>query len=306
MSDKTPSTDTPTMSAPDASMSMAKSSKKTQQPKIAKASASTGTTDVSDQAPGVASMPPAQPKKPMSKGLLWGLVGGGIAFVVLIIVVIVAVLLFGGPSKSDYSKAARLVSQIRSDASASSISLSDNTPEEINSKLKEIDEKNQELEKSRVMRDSEAKVIYDEYKSEYQELKPILSNLPEIAEAYKDTRSSCSGSASTSITLYNRTGDEVGSQFDKNYAACTNVLKKQANSSVSVVKEYASSYLDYLSDMRSYLVARANKDYSVSYPRLSSVSNPITAVATKISNNKTNTKLRELYNYLEKKSLGSQ
>ena len=53
-----------------------------------------------------------QPKKKMSKGALWGIIGGKIGLVVIIVGVVLAVLLLGGPSKADYKAAGEKLNDV--------------------------------------------------------------------------------------------------------------------------------------------------------------------------------------------------
>ena len=45
------------------------------------------------------------PKKKLSKGALWGIIGGSIAVVLAIVGIVLAVVFLGGPGKEDYNKA---------------------------------------------------------------------------------------------------------------------------------------------------------------------------------------------------------
>ena len=45
---------------------------------------------------------PIPPKKGLSKGALWGIIGGSVAFILLIVGIILAVVFLGGPNKEDY------------------------------------------------------------------------------------------------------------------------------------------------------------------------------------------------------------
>ena len=49
------------------------------------------------------------PKKKMSKGALWGIIGGSIGLIILIVGIVLAIIFLGGPSKADYKD---LISQI--------------------------------------------------------------------------------------------------------------------------------------------------------------------------------------------------
>lgn len=50
------------------------------------------------------------PKKKLSKGALWGIIGGSIAVVLAVVGVVLAFVFLGGPSKEDYNKAGQKLS----------------------------------------------------------------------------------------------------------------------------------------------------------------------------------------------------
>ena len=54
---------------------------------------------------------PVQPKKGLSKGALWGIIGGSIGLIVIIVGIVLAVVFLGGPSKADYQEAAKTLKE---------------------------------------------------------------------------------------------------------------------------------------------------------------------------------------------------
>ena len=64
------------------------------------------------------------PKKKMSKGAAWGIIGGIIGLVVIIVGVVLAVLLLGGPSKADYKAAGEKLNDVIEVYNKTSTSLS--------------------------------------------------------------------------------------------------------------------------------------------------------------------------------------
>ena len=110
-----------------------------------------------------APMQPMMPKKGANKGLIWGLIGGGIGLFVLVAIIIIAVVFFGGPSKADYADAARMMSEFDSKniSNSESFAGSDGSAEDlkknIDKLLGEYDAYMEKLGKSKAMRDKEAK-----------------------------------------------------------------------------------------------------------------------------------------------------
>lgn len=57
---------------------------------------------------------PMAPKKGLSKGVIWGIVGGAVGLLLIIVGVVLAVTVFGGPSKQDYLKANEKLNEAKS------------------------------------------------------------------------------------------------------------------------------------------------------------------------------------------------
>ena len=116
--------------------------------------------------PGVAGVPPQYPKQGMSKGLLWGLIGGGVALVLLIIGVVVFFVFFGPPSRDDYAKAYNKVAGFNARTVREKAASSDDAEAAINELTTKVDKHLDELGKMRAMHDGDVKKAYDNLKKE--------------------------------------------------------------------------------------------------------------------------------------------
>ena len=93
----------------------------------------------------------------MSKGLLWGLIGGGVALVLLIIGVVVFFVFFGPPSRDDYAKAYNKVAGFNARTVREKAVSSDDAEAATNELITKVDKHLDELGKMRAMHDGDVK-----------------------------------------------------------------------------------------------------------------------------------------------------
>lgn len=211
-------------------------------------------------------MGPMPPKQGMSKGLLWSLIGGGIGVFVLIIIIIVCIVLFSGPSTEDYRKAYSMMNSFDS----TSINIDRSDPEtSINEVVRKADDHFDKLGKAAAMRDGEVKKAFEEYKSDYEKVKPLLKESGAVATAYKEYSNSCRTSYSSPLS--SASGDEAGQKYDEQQKSCLNALNKMKDSQYASVRDYANEQIKYRKEMRAYYVALVNyyknRDSSSSSPK---------------------------------------
>lgn len=260
--------------------------------------------------PGLGQVAPSAlpPKKKMSKGLLWGIIGGSVGLVLLIVGIILAVVLLGGPSKADYKEAAEYMSSANSDLDAvSSVTSSDSYREAINEAIAKRDATNEKLGDMKALRDKDAKKIYDDYMMAYDSLKPVLGSIADLVEFSSEYTKNCS----IQISYTDKTGKQVGEEFDTKVKGCTALLDKYANSSNDDLKKFITEAQQYLKDTRTYYVGMADyfssNDYSASYPKYptnypstSDLYSAITSIEDE--NGSADDKWKELYDYLVNKA----
>jgi protease 1 len=211
-------------------------------------------------------MGPMPPKQGMSKGLLWSLIGGGIGIFVLIIIIIVCIVLFSGPSTEDYRKAYAMMNSFDS----TSLNIDRSDPEtSINEVVRKADDHFDKLGKAAAMRDGEVKKAFEEYKSDYEKVKPLLKESGAVATAYKEYSNSCRTSYSSPLS--SASGDEAGQKYDEQQKSCLNALNKMKDSQYASVRDYANEQIKYRKEMRAYYVALVNyyknRDSSSSSPK---------------------------------------
>ena len=211
-------------------------------------------------------MGPMPPKQGMSKGLLWSLIGGGIGIFVLIIIIIVGIVLFSGPSTEDYRKAYAMMNSFDS----TSLNIDRSDPEtSINEVVRKADDHFDKLGKAAAMRDGEVKKAFEEYKSDYEKVKPLLKESGAVATAYKEYSNSCRTSYSSPLS--SASGDEAGQKYDEQQKSCLNALNKMKDSQYASVRDYANEQIKYRKEMRAYYVALVNyyknRDSSSSSPK---------------------------------------
>ena len=198
-------------------------------------------------------MGPMPPKQGMSKGLLWSLIGGGIGIFVLIIIIIVCIVLFSGPSTEDYRKAYAMMNSFDS----TSLNIDRSDPEtSINEVVRKADDHFDKLGKAAAMRDGEVKKAFEEYKSDYEKVKPLLKESGAVATAYKEYSNSCRTSYSSPLS--SASGDEAGQKYDEQQKSCLNALNKMKDSQYASVRDYANEQIKYRKEMRAYYVALVN------------------------------------------------
>lgn len=209
--------------------------------------------------PGVAGMPPQYPKQGMSKGLLWGLIGGGVALVLLIISVVVFFVFFGPPSRDDYAKAYNKVAGFNARTVREKAASSDDAEAAINELTTKVDKHLDELGKMRAMHDGDVKKAYDSLKKEYEERKPLLHEYAATTVAKKEYNKNCNSRSTTYISMSSvGSGDEAGKKFDEQQGTCIKTLDKLKQSQYESIRKYAESQSQYLKELRAYYVSAVN------------------------------------------------
>ena len=132
------------------------------------------------------------PKKKMSKGAMWGIIGGIIGLVVIILGVVMAVLLLGGPSKADYKAAGEKLNDVIKVYNETSISLSyvstsetksslESTRKKLASTKEEVNNQLTEIGKMKaVTGDKEVREKYDALKNKLGKFNDAIDAFDEV------------------------------------------------------------------------------------------------------------------------------
>ena len=230
-----------------------------------------GQPPVSGQAPAQSGMSPYQmpPKKKMSKGALWGIIGGSIGLVVVVVAVILAIVFLGGPSKEDYKDLVSTINSFnRSEISEGVSSDPDNYKENVNKAIEKVDEYHKKIDSHKALKDKELKTAYDKYISEWDKSKKQLVEVADGMSSYRKYAKACK--AYVGVSYATKTGDEVAKEFDEKTKDCIKTLKDMEKSGNSKVSEFAKSMSEYYSALKKYYVDVAkrysSKDTSSAYP----------------------------------------
>lgn len=203
------------------------------------------------------------PKKGLSKGALWGIIGGSIAFVLLIVGVILAVVFLGGPSRDDYRAALNRTQDFAKDfmsytGSMTSASDVKEAKDKVDELTKKVDAYLDELGKEKAMRDPEMKKLYDEMSEEYKKMRASLAVIPK-AISLKECKY-------VYVSVYGRSGSEVMKEFEEETAKCSAVLKELKDDEDADIKNYVSDYSKYLNDYKQYLNKRIAGQFGSASP----------------------------------------
>ena len=132
------------------------------------------------------------PKKKMSKGALWGIIGGSIGLIILIVGIVLAIIFLGGPSKADYQAAQEKMNSIITKYNKVSSSLSYVSTSETKSSLEsnhdkittakgDINKALTDLGKMKaVTNDKEVREKYDNIKNRLEKFNEVMDALGEV------------------------------------------------------------------------------------------------------------------------------
>ena len=228
-----------------------------------------GQNPVPQQAQPGAPVPAQAPagSKGLSKGALWGIIGGSVGFLLLIIIVVLVLLLNIGPSKDDYRQAASWMTYENSTLNGlRTSSMRDPVmyKEAVNRAVRSREELNEKLSKSKIMRDKDVKEAYERYKRAYDIAKPEMEKLPKYVDAYNETSRKCS--RIYYLGYISKSPEEVDKDFSQRYGACTAALTKLRESDDSDLANYGKEWSDYYVSLKKYYVefARAYSERNFS------------------------------------------
>ena len=234
--------------------------------------------DNNNQQQPITSQVPEQPsallyqtssRKKLSRGTLWGIIGGSIGLVVVVVAVILAIVFLGGPSKEDYKDLVSMINGFdRSAVSGGTGSDPDDYKKNLDKTIEKVDEYHKKIDSHKALKDKDLRAAYDKYISEWNKSKKQLVESAESISSYRKYAKVCKAYISVSYTT--KTGDEVAKEFDEKAKDCIKTLKDMEKSGNSKVSEFAKSMSEYYSALKKYYVDVAkrysSKDTSSAYP----------------------------------------
>jgi len=212
------------------------------------------------------------PKKKMSKGALWGIIGGSIGLIILIVGIVLAVIFLGGPSKADYQAAQEKMNSIITKYNKVSSSLSYISTSETKSSLEsnrdkittakgDINKALTDLGKMKaVTNDKEVREKYDNIKNRLEKFNEVMDALGEVygkllpaMSEYASTSSSYNiSNLATSIkkTKQDLKNADIKHEYNKKFVKdFTEQLEKMEEMLPKIIemrsdyKKYDSSYM---------------------------------------------------------------
>ncbi len=192
------------------------------------------------------------PKKKMSKGALWGIIGGSIGLIILVIGVVLAVILLSGPSKEDYKDLLSQVTSLDLNSSLVSGDIKKNIKAETDKMVEKVDDLNKKMSSHRALKDKDVKEAYDKYIDSWNN---GAKEYIEFVGAYTEYNFSKTCLLPKGINGYIRAAkDEVAEYYDSNMKGCMDYLDKMSKSDNKTVSEYGKNVKKYYTELRQYII----------------------------------------------------
>ena len=192
------------------------------------------------------------PKKKMSKGALWGIIGGSIGLIILVIGVVLAVILLSGPSKEDYKDLLSQVTSLDLNSSLVSGDIKKNIKAETDKMVEKVDDLNKKMSSHRALKDKDVKEAYDKYIDSWNN---GAKEYIEFVGTYTEYNFSKTCLVPKGINGYIRAGkDEAVEYYDSNMKGCMDYLDKMSKSDNKTVSEYGKNLKKYYTELRQYII----------------------------------------------------
>jgi len=192
------------------------------------------------------------PKKKMSKGALWGIIGGIIGLTITIVGVVLAVILLSGPSKEDYKDLLSQFTGIDLKSSFVSGNSKKNIKAETDKMVEKVDDLNKKMSSHRALKDKEVKEAYDKYIDSWNN---GAKEYIEFVGAYTEYNFSKTCSLPSGLNGYIREAkDEVAEYYDSKMKDCMDYLDKMSKSDNKTVSEYGKNLKKYYTEIRQYIL----------------------------------------------------
>ena len=179
-------------------------------------------------------------KKGMSKGMLWGIIGGSIAFILLVVGIVLAVILLSGPSKEDYKEAHDKVTKVRGTylrvgsafrmvSYGTSTASTDKIKESVEEYKKSVDD----LKDMKALRDKDVKQKYDDFIKQNNEFTAMVGDLADASDELLETTKNCR--TATTFPRFSSDRSKLLENYDKTVGSCVSAVKKTSQSKESIV-----------------------------------------------------------------------
>ena len=183
-------------------------------------------------------------KKGMSKGMLWGIIGGSIAFILLVVGIVLAVILLSGPSKEDYKEAHDKVTKVRGTylrvgsafrmvSYGTSTASTDKIKESVEEYKKSVDD----LKDMKALRDKDVKQKYDDFIKQNNEFTTMVGDLADASDELLETTKNCR--TATTFPRFSSDRSKLLENYDKTVSSCVSAVKKLAKVKSQLLSEEA-------------------------------------------------------------------
>ena len=194
-------------------------------------------------------------KKGMSKGMLWGIIGGSIAFILLVVGIVLAVILLSGPSKEDYKEAHDKVTKVRGTylrvgsafrmvSYGTSTASTDKIKESVEEYKKSVDD----LKDMKALRDKDVKQKYDDFIKQNNEFTTMVGDLADASDELLETTKNCR--AATTFPRFSSDRSKLLENYDKTVSSCVSAVKKLAKVKSQLLSEEAKRLGDAFDEQR--------------------------------------------------------
>ena len=196
----------------------------------------------------------AQPRKGLSKGALWGIIGGSIGLVALIVGVVLAVVFLSGPSKDDFKAAREQMADVRSAyvkvgtssrsvLYGSSSASSDSVKEAIANYKSSVDK----LKDMKALRDKDVKQKYDDFTTQNEKFVAAAEELADASDEIVAISKHCRTSGLSSLGA-NRS--KILERYDSVVGPCSAAVKKLSKVKSEAIASEAKKLTDAYDEQR--------------------------------------------------------
>ena len=219
------------------------------------------------------------PKKKLSKGALWGIIGGAIAFILIIVAVVLAVIFLGGPSKADYAEARTQMNEVRSKYNSLSLksrsssrqlsyrNSSSTADNDLKDALDEYKKAVADLENLKALKDKEVKEKYDAYIKQNEIFVAWIDGIIGSSDTLKKAGESCSSSAANQVLRSDFSN--IGNAYRSAIGPCKDDLKELSKSKNTVLAAYGKKLLSVyeeqqkmIEDLQAAYIAKDQSEFN--------------------------------------------
>ena len=240
----------------------------------------------------------------MSKGMLWGIIGGSIAFILLVVGIVLAVILLSGPSKEDYKEAHDKVTKVRGTylrvgsafrmvSYGTSTASTDKIKESVEEYKKSVDD----LKDMKALRDKDVKQKYDDFIKQNNEFTTMVGDLADASDELLETTKNCR--TATTFPRFSSDRSKLLENYDKTVSSCVSAVKKLAKVKSQLLSEEAKRLGDAFDEQRKLVEEMQNAYNSGDSSAISAAASKLYRHLTKFRTSDAPKKLNEAFQKAE-------